>query len=414
MKSVIDNVDELIKNSFRNQSTPARPYQQCARCVMDTTGDDDITFDSFGNCNYCKGYASLEAASVLKGVAGERAFLESITRIKQAGAGKAYDCILGISGGVDSSYLAYICKLENIRPLLVHFDNGWNSEASVRNIQNIVKYTGFDLFTYVMDWEEFKDLQRSYIKASVIDLEVPSDNLIIGALHRIAEKKNINIILSGWNTVTEGIMPPSWNYSKKSDGSNLRSIQKAYGSKKLTKLPVRGFWGSLKSKYLYKTESFSLLEYIPYNRHQAIEVLEKEMQWQNYGGKHFESVFTRFYQGYILPKKFSVDKRKAHLSTMICSGQISRQEALQELTAAPYSEELQARDKIYVAKKLGFTAEAFEELLQQPAQSHYLFATDDDLWAVYFKFLRTIKGFAKSFNPGRPRLVRQFAYRFKV
>jgi N-acetyl sugar amidotransferase len=409
MRSVKDNVDELINNSFRNEKITGIPYQQCTRCVMDTIGDKDIVFDSSGYCNYCNGYALLEARCVRKGVDGEQVFQDNIFRIKQAGQGKQYDCILGISGGVDSSYLAYICKKENIRPLLVHFDNGWNSESSVRNIQNIVKYTGFDLYTYVMDWEEFKDLQRAYVKASVIDLEVPTDNLIIGALHRIAEKKNINIILSGWNTVTEGIMPPSWNYSKKSDGSNLRSIHKAYGSKKLRKLPVRGFWGSLKSKYFHKTESISLLEYIPYHRQQAIDLLEKEMQWQNYGGKHFESVFTRFYQGYILPNKFNVDKRKAHLSTMICSGQIARHEALWELSSAPYPVELQERDKSYVAKKLGFSTEEFEAVLNQPARSHSLFATDDDLWAKYFRVIKTVKGIPSLFKPKKRKFVQQLA-----
>jgi len=349
----------------------------------------------------------LESQCVLRGVAGEQALRDNITGIKKAGQGKRYDCILGISGGVDSSYLAYICKKEGIRPLLVHFDNGWNSESSVRNIQNIIKYTGFDLYTYVMDWEEFKDLQRAYIQASVIDIEVPTDNLIIGALYRIAQKKGINFILSGWNTVTEGIMPPSWNYRKKSDGRNLRSIHRSYGCRKLTKLPVQGFWNSLKSRYLYDIQSISLLEYLPYNRKEAIELLQNEMHWENYGGKHYESVFTRFYQGYILPVKFNVDKRKAHLATLICSGQMSREDALIELKAPPYPVELQARDKVYVAKKLGFTLEEFETLLNQPAQSHSLFESDDELWSVYFRILRTVKAITQPLKFRKFKLVQQ-------
>jgi N-acetyl sugar amidotransferase len=406
MKSVIENDEELLTHSPGKPSSTTRSYQQCARCVMDTTGDDDIRFDFFGICNYCKDYSTLESKFVLKGAVGERALRDHITRIQQAGHGKAYDCILGISGGVDSSYLAYICKKEGLRPLLVHFDNGWNTESSVRNIQNIIKYTGFDLYTYVMDWEEFKDLQRSYIHASVIDIEVPTDNLIVGALHRIAQKKGISFILSGWNTVTEGIMPPSWNYRKKSDGRNLRSIHATYSRKKLNKLPVHGFWNSLKSKYLYRIESIALLEYLPYNRQHAIDLLEKEMQWENYGGKHYESVFTRFYQGYILPVKFKVDKRRAHLATMICSGQISREDALDELN---YSIDLQSRDKVYVAKKLGFSSEEFEALLRRPAQSHSVFETDDDLWSIYFSIIRFFKDISAMLKIKKLKLAEHIA-----
>jgi len=358
---------------------------------MDTIGDKDIVFDAAGVCNYCGEYSKLEAASVLKGAAGAKAFSDNIERIRQGGIGRKYDCILGISGGADSSYLAYICKRENLRPLLVHFDNGWNSESSVKNIQKIIQYTGFDLYTFVTDWEEFKELQRAYIRASVIDIEVPTDNLIIGALHRIAKQQNIRYILSGWNTVTEGIMPPSWNYRKKSDGRNLRSIYDSSSGRNLRKLPVHGFWNIIKSNYVHKIDTVALLECIPYNLKEAIEVLKKEMKWENYGGKHYESVFTRFYQGYILPHKCKVDKRKAHLSTLICSGQISRDEALKQLQEAPYDEELQARDKTYVAKKLGFTEPELDALLQQPLRSHSSFATDDDLWNLYFRLIGTAR-----------------------
>lgn len=368
-----------------------KKYQQCTRCVMDTIGDNDIYFNDEGICNYCTGYAELERKTVLKGEEGLKAFRASIDRMKKDGAGRKYDCILGISGGVDSTYLAYLCKRENLRPLLVHFDNGWNSELAVKNIENILKHTGFDLYTYVMDWEEFKDLQRSYLLASVIDIEVPTDQLIFGALNSIAHKYHIKYILSGLNTATEAIMPPSWNYSKKYDSRNLRSIHRAFSKKKLRKLPLMGFWNSLFNQVFWKVQTVTLLNYVDYNKKEVKDIIHKELGWTDYGGKHFESVFTRFYQGYILPVKFNVDKRKAHLSNLICSGQLTRKEALEEMRKPTYDTELQKQDKVYVAKKLNFTQEEFEMILRARPISHNAFESDDKLWNIYFGVIRALK-----------------------
>ena len=203
-------------------------YQQCTKTVMDNIADPNITFDENGVCNYYYEYLEAEKKHVFKGEAGKRKLEETIEKIKKEGKGKKYDCVLGVSGGVDSTYLAYLLKEHNVRTLLVHFDNGWDTELAVKNIENIVNYTGFDLETYVMDWNEFRDIQRSYFKASVLDLEVPTDLMIFGAMYKIANKYGIKNVISGNNTVTEDLLPKSF-YFTKFDYVNLKNIHKRFG-----------------------------------------------------------------------------------------------------------------------------------------------------------------------------------------
>jgi len=390
MRSAEENVSHLSEHLCITEKFLNAGYQQCTHCVMDTIGDKDIKFDRLGVCNYCHEYKILEERSVIKGEDGEKALMKHVALIKKLGRGKQYDCILGISGGVDSSYLALLCKNQGLRPLLVHFDNGWNSELAVKNIERIKNYTGFDLYTYVMDWEEFRELQRSYLKASVIDIEVPTDQLIFCALNLIARKFKVKYILSGWNTVTEGVMPPSWQYRQKSDSSNLMSIHKSFSSMRLTKLPILGFWSRIANTLVYGIKTISLLEFVAYNKANVKEQLVKELGWADYGGKHYESVFTRFYQGYILPAKFKVDKRKAHLSTLICSRQITKREAILALANDPYDSKLQKEDFEFVSKKLGFTVDEMHQLIKAPIKSHYDYNTDDSSWQLYFRLVKVL------------------------
>jgi N-acetyl sugar amidotransferase len=382
--------EEKLKSD--DSANMGRPYQQCTISVMDTIADPNISFDEKGICNYYYEYLKAEKDTVFTGVQGEQKFRKAIQEIRNEGKGKEYDCILGVSGGVDSSYLAYLCKRENLRPLVVHFDNGWNSEMAVSNIQNLVKACGFDLYTYVMDWEEFKEVQKAYFRASVIDIEVPTDQFIFGALFEIARKYNIKTILSGWNTRTEFVMPKAFFFHRKFDASNLLDIVRKHGKiKKISKLPVLSFSGQLYNSLARKTKLVSLLNYIDYNKSEVKETLKQELGWRDYGGKHYESVFTRFYQGYILPVKFNIDKRKCHLSNLIFSKQLTREAALAELKQPTYDPALQKQDFEYVAKKLDFTVEEFQAILDAPPRSHYEFKTNEKQWKIYLKTIKALK-----------------------
>lgn len=356
-----------------------RDYQQCRLSVMDTISDPDIWFDDQGICNYYQDYKAAEQKFVLKGEEADIKRGSVIKKIKADAKGNKYDSILGLSGGVDSSYLAYYTREIGLNPLLVHFDYGWNSELAVYNIENIVKQLNLDLYTYVMDWEEFRDLQRSYFKASVLDLDIPADHMIFGALYEVAKSKNIKYILSGKNIVTEATLPRSWNYHK-FDLVNLKNIHQKYGTLPLKKLPALGAWEYSVFTSIRNIKTVEMLNWIPYNKAEAKNMLMDKLGWKDYGGKHYESVFTRFYQGYILPYKFHIDKRKAHLSNLIFSGQITRDEALHEIEKPIYASQLMLEeDKAFVAKKLGFGEKEFEGLLKLPNRLHEEFGTDQHI-----------------------------------
>ncbi|NRB54357.1 MAG: N-acetyl sugar amidotransferase, partial [Saprospiraceae bacterium] len=252
----------------------------------------------------------------------------------------------------------------------------------------------FDLYTVVMDWPEFKQLQRSYFKASVLDLDVPADHMIFGALFQTAKKYKIKYVLSGNNIWTEHTLPKAWNYNK-FDLVNLMNIHRKFENASLKHLPALGLWQYAYYQLLLNVKRVNFLDWQEYNRAEILSIIEKELGWRNYGGKHHESVFTRFYQGYILPKKFNIDKRKAHLSNMIFSGQLTKAEALEELSRPAYPERMQEEDKQYVAKKLGFTDDEFEAVLTQPNVDHEFYGTDQGQRALYFKIMRTIKPISK-------------------
>jgi len=351
-----------------------REYQMCKRCIMDTNDDPAIRFNSEGFCNYCEDYFEKKELAEINKTDKTAELNAIVNKIKNSNTGQTYNCIVGVSGGADSTYMVYKAKELGLRPLAVHYDNSWNSELSVNNIESLLRKLDIDLFTYVNDWEEFKDLQLSFFKANVIDIELTTDQAILAVLHQTAKKHGIKYILTGHNTSTESILPRHW-YHYKIDVLNIKSIHKKHGTKKLKTYPMVGFferWYTAK----YKTiESISLLNYMEYNKEEAKKILSEKIGWTNYGGKHFESVFTRFYQGYILPEKFNVDKRKAHLSALICSGQISREQALDEMKLPPYDEKQMAEDKEFVLKKLGFTETAFEKYMNEPPQDHLRYAS---------------------------------------
>lgn len=372
-----------------------RPYQQCTISIMDTIADPEITFDNNGICNYYYEYKAKENKLVFEKEAGKNKITEIVNTIKQAGKDSKYDCITGVSGGVDSTYLALQAKKLGLRPLIVHFDNGWNSEIAVTNIHKILSKLNFELYTLVVDWNEFKDLQLAYIKASVVDIEAITDHAIITTLYKLALKYNIKYILSGANVVTEAILPPAWIFNK-IDHVNIKSIHKKYGTIPLSTFPLFSF--PLKKKVqLKKIESINLLNYMPYNKEKVKTIIKAELDWQDYGGKHFESVFTRFYQGYILPHKFQIDKRKAHLSNLIFSRQITKDQAINELKKPIYNRELINEDMTFVLKKFALTATEFEMLMNSPIKKHSDFKTELSIWDRFF-ILRPLKNIRDKFG----------------
>jgi N-acetyl sugar amidotransferase len=362
-------------------------YRQCTLTVMDNIADPDITFDINGVCNYYYAYQKAATEGLLRGEEAEKKLSQLVEKIKKEGKHKRYDCLIGLSGGVDSTYVAYLIKQLGLRPLAVHLDNGWDSELAVKNVESIITKLGFDLYTLVVNWEEFKDIQLAYLRASVVDIEVVSDHAIFATMYKLAKEHSTSYIISGTNIVTEYIMPPSWLYQKM-DFKNLKDIHDKYGKQKIKTYPTFDF-----KKYVYystvlKLNPISILNYVPYNKKEVKEIIKKELDWRDYGGKHYESVFTKFYQAYILPEKFKIDKRKAHLSTLICSGQITRDEALKELEQPLYTVNELKTDKEYVLKKFGLTENEFEDIMHLPAKKHSDFKTDKHLKEAYMNLLR--------------------------
>jgi N-acetyl sugar amidotransferase len=370
---------------------------ECSKCIMDSFNDPDIKFNENGICNHCLQF-DVAFNKFPKGSEKKLALESMIDKIKKNGLSKKYDCLLGVSGGVDSSYLAYLCKLYDLRPLIIHFDNGWNSELATNNIQHILSKLQFDFQTHVINWEEFKDLQLSYFKAGVVDLEFPTDHAIMASMFHIAKQHRIKYVLSGHNIVTEGTyLPKSWVHSKL-DYINLKDIHSKYGKLKLNTYPYLSFLKKLYYNFIVKFEYVQLLNYVDYNKEVIKKKLVEELSWRDYGGKHFESIFTRFYQGYILPNKFQIDKRRFHYSCLIQSKQITKEDAIQALKKPIYNPEMLITDKEFVLKKLDFTDESFEKYMKSPIKKHSDFKTEDKLWNRYFKLIKFFKPLKKLFS----------------
>jgi N-acetyl sugar amidotransferase len=342
-------------------------YRICTRCLMDTS-DPEIVFDAQGVCNHCHDYDRLIAQKVLEGQAGHEYLERLVEKMKRDGRGKPYDCIIGVSGGVDSTYVAYLVKKMGLRPLAVHMDNGWDSELAVRNIEETLKRLGIDLYTEVLDWEEFKDIQVAMLKASTPDSEVPSDHAISAVLGNMADKLKVKYIISGANVRTESHLPRAWSYGH-FDWKYIRGLHKQFGSGRLKSFPSIGFFTYYRR--LLTQRRVDILNYIDYNKNEAMKILQEELGWRYYGGKHYESIYTRFYQGYILPVKFGFDKRRSHLSSLICSGEITREAALVELDKPTYAPSMQEEDREYVVKKLGLSDEQFEAIMAAPKKTFW-------------------------------------------
>ncbi len=348
-------------------------YQMCTRCVMDTS-DPKINFDENGVCSHCREFDEVTSKRWFPNEEGAKKLEVIYKKMKKENINKDYDCILGLSGGVDSSYLALKLYESGIRPLVVHVDGGWNSELAVQNIENIVNYCGWHLHTIVIDWEEMKDLQLAYLKSAIANQDVPQDHAFFASLYHFATKYGVNYVISGGNLATESIFPKAWGWSAM-DADNLHAIYNKFGTRKLKNYKTIGFY----ELYFYypfikKMKTIRPLNFMAYIKSEALEELKEKVGYKEYARKHGESVFTKFFQNYWLPMKFGYDKRKPHLASLIVAGQMSREEALKELDKPLCNEKELKEDKEYIAKKLGVTDKEFEQILQMPSYKYSDFA----------------------------------------
>ncbi|MGV8970458.1 MAG: N-acetyl sugar amidotransferase [Microbacteriaceae bacterium] len=359
----------------------ARPYQRCTRTIMDTT-DPDIWFDENGVSSHAISFDEVYAKDLMRAQRGERGdeLEKLVDTIKAAGAGKPYDCIIGVSGGVDSTYLTLQAVRLGLRPLIVHFDSGWNSELAVSNIHSLVTTLDLDLYTHVVDWREMKDLQLSYFKASLANCDVPTDHAFGYVAYKQARKYGIKYILSGGNAATESVLPESWGYNA-DDAKHLKAVQKRFGTVKLKTYPVMGmFMRHIWYPMIRRIETVRPLNYMPYIYAEAKQDITDSVGWRDYGGKHYESVFTRYFQGYYLPHKFGYDKRLAHYSSLVLSGLNTRDEALALMETTNYPDELRKQDHEFIAKKLGVSVAELEALISRPPVDFSEYPNSDAFW----------------------------------
>jgi N-acetyl sugar amidotransferase len=364
----------------------------CSRCVMDSSAAE-IAFDAAGVCNFCREYAArLQAAhsGAADRAARRERFLQSI---RDAGKGREYDCVVGVSGGVDSSYVLYLAVRNGLRPLAVHLDNGWNSELASHNIASLVTGLGVDLYTHVIDWSENRDLQLSFFRANVVDIELLMDNAMLALNYRQAARHGVKHILSGANLATEGLtMPAGWSNYKR-DVRNIRAIHRRFGTLPIKTHPLLSTARHAWYEIVRGIRWHALLDYFDYNKFEALEILQREVGYKPYPYKHYESVFTRFYQAYILPRKFGFDKRRVHLSTLVVSGQMSRDEALRMLETPPYPDaRQQEQDRVFVMKKLGFGEQEFERYMREPGVAHATYGTELPMYRALVRIYRHLGG----------------------
>jgi len=385
---------ESLLDAYSKSLANGPNYRICRRCIMDTT-DPDITFDGNGVCNHCTAALERIEKQLLPAGERERALARLVERIKKDGKGKDYDCIIGLSGGVDSSTVALWVSRLGLRALAVHLDNGWNAEKAVGNIKKAVEQPNIDLYTHVVDWEEFRDIQLSFLKASVPNCEIPTDHGIFALLWKMARKEKVRYILTGSNVVTEAIMPYAWGHYNQ-DLRHLKAVHKRYSSVPIKTLPTIYLFQYVYDVFVRGIRQVPFLNYIEYDKNLAKKELCRELNWSDYGAKHYESVWTRFFQGYYLPVKYGFDKRKAHLSSMICTGQISREDALEEMKSPPYDEALLRVDMRFVTRKFGLTEQGFADIMAAPPRKHTEFPSHYFLFHKMSKYKNMFRKIATS------------------
>ena len=366
-------------------------YQICTNCVMDTT-DSKISFDDKGICDHCNTYYKDILPNWHTDERGDRALKKIVKKLKREGEGKDFDCLMGMSGGIDSSYLLYVMvEKYGLRPLVFHVDAGWNSQIAVNNIERLVDGLGLDLYTEVINWEEIKDLQLAFFKSGVPHIDVPQDHAFFATMYKFASKHNIKHILTGGNYSTECIRNPlEWMYYQ-SDSIQLRDIYKKYGTGKLKDYPVSNIlWHKIYLPYIKGIKLIKPLDYIPYNKDKAMQLLVDKYGYQKYPQKHFESRFTRFYESYWLPKKFGFDTRKVQYSSLILTNQMTRKEALEKLKSPAYDPETIHQDFQYIATKLAISVEELQSYMDAPNKTYKDYKSQDNIYNIGAKVMRFI------------------------
>lgn len=366
--------------------------QVCTRCVMDTSAAE-IKFDENGICSFCREFQARAGAVLVPDRVLRQAKLDLVVNdIKRRGRGKKYDCVVGVSGGVDSSWVLVNAVRMGLRPLAVHMDNGWNSELAQNNIANLVRGLGVDLLTHVISWPEYRGLMQAFFDADVIDVELLYDNAMLAVNFQQATKINTRYILSGANNATEGMgLPKAWAWCKM-DKRNIKDL----GSRQRIRLRTFPAIGTIEYVWniiVRRRRWVWFLDYLDFNKAEALAELQAKFDYKPYPYKHYESVFTRFYQGFILPEKFGVDKRKLHFSNLIMSNQMTREEALEGLRGIPYASEaaLEA-DKTYFLKKMGWTRAQLDEYIRRPRRSHADFASEAQLFYACTRLRKLLTG----------------------
>ena len=366
-------------------------YRICANCIMDTS-DSHITFDERGWCDYCNNYYTNILPNWHPDEQGEKTLGRVIDRIKKDGKGRDHDCLIGVSGGVDSSYVTYLSKAKfGLRPLIFHVDAGWNSQVAVNNIEKLIDGLGLDLHTEVVDWLEMKDLQLAFFKAQVPHIDTPQDHAFFAALYNFAAKNKFKYVLTGANYSTECVREPlEWHYHA-SDLRQLKDIHRLFGQRPLKTFPMADiFKFKLYYRFIKGVRVVKPLNYVPYVKEQAMQELVDKFGWQKYAHKHYESRFTRFYEGYWLPIKFGYDKRRAHFSSLILTKQMSRDEALKRISQKAYDDETIAQDFEYVATKLGLTVSELQEIMKGENKTYRDYKSSMPLIELGTKVLRVL------------------------
>ena len=365
--------------------------QICTNCVMDTT-DSKITFDDKGVCDHCNTYYTDILPKWHTDERGDIALKDIVKKIKKEGKGKDFDCLMGMSGGIDSSYLLYIMvKKYGLRPLVFHVDAGWNSQIAVNNIERIVDGLGLDLYTEVINWEEMKDLQLAFFKSGVSHIDTPQDHSFFATMYKFASKHNIKHILTGGNYSTECVRNPlEWMYYQ-SDSIQLRDIYKKHGTGKLKDYPVSNIlWHKVYLPYVKKIKLIRPLDFFPYNKDEAMKTLVDKFGYQKYPQKHFESRFTRFYESYWLQKKFGFDTRKVQYSSLILTNQMTRDEALEKLKSPAYDPETIHQDFEYIATKLGISVEELKSYMDAPNKTYKDYKSQENIYNIGAKVMRML------------------------
>ncbi len=368
-----------------------REYKVCTNCVMDTT-DSKIIFDENGVCDHCNTFYKDILPKWHTDERGDKALKEIIEKIKKEGEGKDFDCLMGMSGGIDSSYLLYVMKEKyGLRPLVFHVDAGWNSQIAVNNIERLVDGLGLDLYTEVINWEEIKDLQLAFFKSGVSHIDTPQDHAFFATMYKFASKHNIKYILTGGNYSTECVRNPlEWMYYQ-SDSIQLRDIYKKHGTGKLKDYPVTNIlWHKVYLPYVKKIKLIRPLDFVPYDKDEAMQFLVDEFGYQKYPQKHFESRFTRFYESYWLPKKFGFDTRKVQYSSLILTDQMTRDEALEMLKSPAYNPETIQQDFEYIATKLGISVAELQSYMDAPNKTYKDYKSQENIYNVGAKVMRML------------------------